>query len=719
MLRVTAIGYRPVRDDVIRALQQSGALEIEQSPYEGLEAATLDTDDPRVRAAAEDLAEMQFTRDFLGRFHRNEQPLSTFVAEKFHLAQSEYFELARDARHKELYRETVSLADTLAHNERERQRLAQLASELERWESLRLPISEWQHTDHTILLAGVVPASEGREIRDRLRDEVTNVTVEELGPQGPYQAWMIIAHMDSIDAVRTVLASSHFSEVRFDGLSGDPAQERTRALEQIEQLKAESDELNARARQLSDAEYHHMFALVQALESQRERIHVLEDVGQSDSAFFITGWVPERRVQSLQSALAPLGDDVDVTLREPEADEEPPVMLENQSLLRPFEILTDLYGRPRYRDADPTPLLAPFFLLFFAICIGDFGYGAMLIAGALLIKTRLDVAPGVKKFMDLLVLGGAGAMVIGVLLGGYFALPVDRLPRFLQSLQVLDPIEDVQAFLLIALSLGVVQVFFGVILAAVHAFKRGDAESAFNDHVSILVMFGLIAAMVLTGQMVLLVAGLVFTMAAQGRAITAAFGSREAPVWDRAVGWAWLASAVWFVVSFGIGGTVTALGVFLGLSVVGPFFSLTVRRAVLGMLGGAYSVYGMTGFAGDVLSYMRLTALGLSSTLVGWVFNILAGLVWGAAVPLWTTGGLSIAWAALVAIGAIAIFTVGHVFNVVINLLGAFVHPARLQFVEFFSKFYEAGGRPYQPFAYRSENLVLGASGAEKEGGSS
>ncbi len=137
------------------------------------------------------------------------------------------------------------------------------------------------------------------------------------------------------------------------------------------------------------------------------------------------------------------------------------------------------------------------------------------------------------------------------------------------------------------------------------------------------------------------------------------------------------------------------------------------------MLGGAYGVYGMTGFVGDVLSYLRLAALGLSSTLVGWVFNILAGLVWVAAAPLWSSGGLAILGAALVVVASVAVFAVGHVFNVVINLLGAFVHPARLQFVEFFSKFYEAGGRPFAPFAYSTENLVLGASGADKEGGSS
>ena len=505
MLKVTVIGHRTAMDDVVLTLQRAGALEIEQSPFEELDNATLAPDDARVRAYEEHLAQMQFVRDFLGRYHKNEQPFSTFVSEKFHIGQDQYHALAFGAHHNRLYHECVDLADTLAHGERERLRLTQLVADLEPWEALRLQISEWEGTANTVLFTGTVPASEGPEIRQRLRDEVANVTVEELGPKGLDQAWVVIAHRSCVDEVRTVLASTRFTEIQFPGLEDYPAEEMANARDQIAELDRATAVAEQRAQEISDVEFHDAVTIVLALESQHERVAIRGDIAETEAAFLISGWLPESEAATVREMLSRFEGDLDVTLSEPADEDEPPVQLTNPRFLQPFEILTDLYGRPRYRDADPTPVLAPFFLLFFSICIGDFGYGAMLIAGAWLIKKRLDIAPGVKKFMDLLILGGAGAMVVGVALGGYFAIPVDRLPQVLQDLQVIDPIEDIQLFLVAALVLGVVQVFFGVILAAVHAFKRGDAASAFFDHISVLILFGSITVAVVTGQMVWLV----------------------------------------------------------------------------------------------------------------------------------------------------------------------------------------------------------------------
>lgn len=723
MLKTTVLGHRPAMDRVLGALQRAGVVDIVSSDLE-LDSEEIGPEDERRLHAEERLADAVFIRDFLSRFHVSEAPLSTFVAEKVHLTPEHFHGLEYDTHAKRLYRECVAISDRLASGERERERLRALIKDLEPWTGLRLEIGQWTGTQRTSLFTGTVPAAAAADIRARLREEVAEVTVEELGPVADREAWVVIASRDLVADVRVLLASTDFSEVTFPGLTGYPAEEAETARHRISELDEAEKRLIERAAELAEKHYHDAVALVQALESGRDKVLVHRDVAGTERAFVITGWVEERLAPAVEEALAHLSEEVDLSFEPPCDDDEPPVALSNPAWLKPFEILTDLYGRPAYRGTDPTPLLAPFFILFFALCIGDVGYGAMLIGGALLVKHRLDVTDGVKRFMDLLVIGGVASMFVGVLLGSYLALPVDSLPAQLQALQVLDPIADIQQFLVVALVIGLVQVFFGVFVAAWSAFARGDAESALFDQLSIVFLFAMlgvtaVAGVAGNGDLVRgsLVFGLVGAMVMQGRAVQSALRADGVASWDRMIGLVWVAAFVGGFAAFAFTGQVAAVWVALGVSGAGLVASRAVRRGVVGVLSGAYNVYGLTGFVGDVLSYLRLPALGLSGTLVGSVFNILTALVWSGAAPLFAEGGLSLLGGALIAVLAILIFAVGHVFNVVINLLGAFVHPTRLQFVEFFSKFYEAGGRPFSPFRFRTDGIVLDAGAAGEEGG--
>jgi V/A-type H+-transporting ATPase subunit I len=723
VMRTTVIGYRPVMEEVLDAVQRAGVMSVEAQPFE-LESAAIEPEAPERLAVEEQLAEAVFVSDFLGRFHTSDAPLSTFITEKFHVESQHFFDMRYSLRMHAVYRECVGISDRLAAAERERERLKTLIADLEPWRELRLEIERWQCTERTRLVTGTVSAATGPDLRSRLREQVSEVTVQELGPSGDRQAWVVIAMEDSFDEVRSMLAAADFEEVSFPGLENYPAEEAEDAREAIAQLEHQTARLTERAAEIAAEHYAESVALVQSLESRRDAVLVRGDIGRTERSFVVTGWIPVAQVDALGRALASYGDAVDVGLREPTVDEEPPVLLENRAWLRPFELLTDLYGRPSYWGIDPTPLLAPFFLLFFAICIGDVGYGAMLVGGAWLIKHKLDVTSGVKRFMDLLITGGIASMVVGVPLASYFALPAEALPAPLRALQVIDPVVDITTFLIIALVIGVIQVFFGVFVAAWAAFKRGDAESAVFDQLSIVFLFLMLGATTLAGVAgnsglvrVSLVIGVVGAMVMQGRAVQAAIRAEGNASWDRMLGIAWSAVLLAGIATFAATGAIAAVWTMLGVSAAGLFVSRSVRRGVLGVLTGAYNVYGLTGFVGDILSYLRLPALGLSGMLVGLVFNILTELVWESATPLFAAGGLAFVGGAVVAFLAVALFVVGHTFNVVINLLGAFVHPARLQFVEFFSKFYEAGGQPFSPFRFRTEGLVLEAGESGKERG--
>ncbi|MBN1192143.1 MAG: V-type ATP synthase subunit I [Coriobacteriia bacterium] len=723
MLKVTVLAHQSVMDDLVGRMQRAGVLAIDSAPAElpGLDSSS---DEDRLHRLEEYLADATFVRDFLGRYHVSGQPFGAFVSEKIHIDVDEFHSLSADAAMLQLYRECEEISSRSATLQRERTRLLHLAEELLPWENLHLQISRWLGTEHMVLFTGIVPASDGAAIRQALRETASDVTVEELQSVNGRAAWVVMAHRAVVDAVRATLALTNFQEVGFPDLEDYPAEERAEALERADDIAEELARLDEAAQNLAAANHSRCVAVVEAVASELDSVIVRGQFGATERTFAIGGWVRASQREELEAVLEPLADEVDVSFAEPADDDKPPVVLDNLRIIRPFETLTDLYGLPKYGEVDPTPLLAPFFLLFFSLCICDVGYGLMLIAGAWYIKNKIDVAPGVKRFMDLLMYGGAGAMVAGVLFGSYFALDfkmvAGALP-FLEPLQVIDPLIELPKFLIFTIVLGVIQVFFGILISAWDLARHGDRRAAFFDQFSTILMFASIgvAAAVPALTMPAIVLGVGVTAVFKGRAIEAALGRKESPGWDRALGISWLVAVLVTLVTWATGLSLPVGWVLLGLTLVGLAASKTVRRSVVALLGGMYAVYSMTSFIGDILSYTRLAALGLSGMLVGMVFNTLAGLVMGGAGGLFASGGLSVVGGIVVVLLGSLVFAVGHTFNVVISLLGAFVHPARLQFVEFFSKFYEGGGRPFKPFAHRTKSLVLHAGGARQEGAGS
>ena len=367
--------------------------------------------------------------------------------------------------------------------------------------------------------------------------------------------------------------------------------------------------------------------------------------------FILEGWVKKEEVQKLFKEFKDCSS-LEIIVQKPEEKEERnvPVALSNKSLFKPFELVTELYGVPRYFEIDPTPFLAPFFALFLAVCLTDGGYGIILALLAYLIPKKFEVGKGGKKLFSILFASGLVTIGIGIITGGMFGVEIVTLPPFfspIKRLVLFSPIKQPLVFLLISLAIGVIHLLTGIILELWENIKRGEIISAILDQASWII---LIIGAILFGMGKIKVLGNFFTT----------FG------------------LIMFL--FGIGTLF--------------FFSGRKSKSLLARFGkGAFELYGLIQLFGDVLSYTRLLALGLATSVIATVVNTIAKMFLG--VPL------------IGPVLVVVILIVGHLGNIGINCLSGFIHTARLQFVEFFGKFYEGGGKSFTPFGQEGKYTLI------------
>ena len=334
---------------------------------------------------------------------------------------------------------------------------------------------------------------------------------------------------------------------------------------------------------------------------------------------------------------------------DPNETDNTPIKLRNNWFTKMFECLTGMYGWPSYGEFDPTPVLGPFFLLFFAICMGDCGYGFLLILIGILIskgKLKIQMFEGLGPIITTL---GVGTAVIGFFLGTFFGIDLyaaSWVPEALKSVMIKGSVSvagssyDIQ--MVMALCIGVFHICLAMIIKAICYTKR----FGFKENIST------------WGWLLLIVGGLIVVLLGMTHLFP-----------EEVTKWTLIVVAA-----------ISALGIYI--------FNKPGRNPLINIGAGLWDTYNMaTGILGDVLSYIRLYALGLAGGMLGGAFNNLAEMVLGAN-PTWQ-------WVPFV-----IILLIGHALNLAMSALGAFVHPLRLSFVEYFKNSgYEGKGTLYKPFA--------------------
>lgn len=356
-----------------------------------------------------------------------------------------------------------------------------------------------------------------------------------------------------------------------------------------------------------------------------------------DKLMLLQGWAPEENVEEIKVFLE--SKEVYFQVSDPSPEDDVPIKFKNNRFSRLFEPIAELYMLPKYNEIDLTPFFAPFYMIFFGLSLGDIGYGAFLLVAATLFKLvkKGKIAGPMRGILALVQILGASTMVCGLLTGGFFGFSIyETNVPFFQNMKDRVYFDNEQMFML-SLVLGVIQIMFAMFLKIINRAKQ----------------FGFAHAVSTIGWFVLLASVIV----------------------------AYLFPA--FLPMTG-----TSHMIVIGISAILIFFFNSPGKNPFMNVGlGLWDTYNMaTGLLGDVLSYVRLFALGLSGGILASVFNSLAlGLS-----PSNAVGG---------AIVFLLIFLFGHTINMFMNVLGAFVHPLRLTFVEFYNNAeFSGGGKKYNPF---------------------
>jgi V/A-type H+-transporting ATPase subunit I len=636
-------------------LQRSGVVELEQSqPGEGLES--LDTAAltahykellQRVRAAKsliDKLAPKGGLLDFLnGTRELSEEEYALKAEQVEHIAN-------RCRRLAERYRAAQERRASIAAVQAK-------ADALQPWLGLDIPL-QCRETEHSRVFVGTLPfAVEGVDYGaggvltregERLQTECAALEVVSSSPR--LSCVTAICHKS--DAAELEQALRRIGFVR-------PARECNKTpwqmLEEYEgkigALEAELGELEEKLKSCGELREDCEF-LVDWLDTRVEKYLALEKLPVSRSCLMLRGFVPEDYAQRLANELEGRFAAA-VRISEPEEGEEVPTFLKNNGFVAPMESITNMYSPPSVGDVDPNPVMSVFYYIFFGLMLSDAGYGLLMVLAMLFVKLKFKLSPAMKNSTTMFLCCGVSTVFWGAMFGSWFGDIVQVVGLNFFGVTVgplylwLDTIGQSLTLMLFCFAFGIIHLLAGYAVRFYNQWKHGKRLDAVCDNLFVsLLMVGIAP----------IGAGLII------------------PVPE----------------------LIGEIGKYLMLAGVGGIL-LTGGRASKGIVGklggGLYGIYNAAaGILGDVLSYSRLLALGLTTGVIASVVNMLGVMPQNPVVK---------------AVALVLVFVVGHGVNMAINLIGAYVHTNRLQYVEFFSKFYEGGGKLFTPFAIKSTYVTI------------
>jgi len=643
MKKLSVIGLVSERDELMEKLMALGVVQIKDQETKleddhWKEMVTRDEDEDTVSAYDSRIAKVNQALDIIAKYGVGKKPL---LHTKKLISLKDFRKALEE---EERIEEKIALVNSLAT------RHAEISNSINKTETLKLSIEPWrgldlpleeQGTKTTDLILGVVPADTDVD-RFKATLEEKSLSAAELVHSDANQHYLYVLCMkDQRNEVDDVFRDFGFSKVQFADMKGTVE-------ENISVLEKKEAELAEEKRKVEDSIRSHepdkeeMELLYDKLIILRDKAAIRQNLLITKRAFYLDGWLPARAEEKVSSLLTDMG--CYFQIEEPAKGEETPVLLLNSRLNEPFEAITKLYALPDSRAIDATPFFALSYAIFFGMMLGDAAYGIimMVMTGLILKKYKLE---GMKyQMIKLFFYCGISTTFWGAMFGGWFGNLVTVVGGTFFNVDVsippiwFNPLEDPMKLLLFCFLLGGIHIFIGMGLDAWLSIKDGrPLDALFDVGLWYLLLIGV----------TLLMIGIV----------------PEVAKWMAIIG---------------------AAGILLTAG--------RSKRGIGKLIGGLGSLYGITGYLSDVLSYSRLLALGLASGVIASVVNTMGSF-----------GGSGL-------IGVLVMtfaFVVGHSYNFAINGLGSFVHSCRLQYVEFFGKFYKSGGEAFQPFGENTKYVNI------------
>lgn len=531
---------------------------------------------------------------------------------------------------------------------------------LEPWLDLDIPM-EFTHTERTSFLIGtIVKVDSQEEIYDGIGLHLVDLSEVEISivHKDKFQTCIVAVCLKEYEnAVENGLHTLGFARIS-NAFKGIPREELDKLKDDNEKLQREIEilkaEFNTLAEKREDLKILSDYYRIEA--SKQEGMGKSND---SASTFFISGYVPEKVAGSLVKKLNKKFN-LYCELENVKEDEDSPVLMQNSGIGQSVEGIVESYGLPNKKEIDPSKIVSWFYVFLFGLMLSDAAYGLiMFISCAVLLKKYKKMEHSMRKSIKLFMYCGISTLMWGILFGGYFGDAVETVSKtfFGHAVTVkplwFAPLSDPMKLLLYCMLFGIIHLFVGLAVKGYMCIRDREYLNFFCD---VVLWFSLLVGLI----MLLLPTELFYSLSQ----LRINFGP------------------VLTVIS-----KILAIGGALGILVMAGRNS---KKVGLRLALGAYDLYNLTGWLSDLLSYSRLLALGLATGVIASVINQIGSM-----------GGNSIVGIILF----IIVFIFGHIFNMSINILGAYVHTNRLQYVEFFGKFYEGGGREFHPF--RSETKYV------------